>query len=333
MKAKLFIVALLLIVVFGISSVVFAQTMTEAQRQTLISQLQAQIVTLTQQISAILAERQQQGVTSTSWCYAFENNLGFAQSGTTEIVNLHTALQKEGISYTPDDSSIYSIGTVEGVKQFQTKYKIAAPTAGYVGATTREKLNQLYGCVAIKCTSSWQNGPWTTCVNNQQTRIVTDSNNCATPTNKPITVQSCTVKPIDISVDNSDGPLDMFVTLGNGATITSTGINLTKTINLKWTGTNVSSCTASDTLNPEIFSGFQPSTGSLAVVLSGSIKAASSVNKVLDTFRISCISTLTGNLVSDSIEVDLFYNVSSVCTPSWQTGAWSACASGKKLEQ
>ncbi|MCX6722690.1 MAG: hypothetical protein NT094_01315, partial [Candidatus Staskawiczbacteria bacterium] len=247
MKVKIFFVALLLIVVFGVSSVVFAQTMTEAQRQTLIAQLQAQIVTLTQQISVILAQRQQQGVTSGTWCYTFENNLGFAQSGTTEVVNLHTALQKDGISYAPDDFSVYSTGTVEGVKQFQAKYKILAPTAVYVVATTREKLNQIYGCVTAKCTSNWQNGPWTFCVDNQQTRIVTDTNNCAIPTTKPAITQSCTVKPIDISVDNSDGPLDMFVTLGNGAVITSSGINLSKTINLKWTGTNVSSCTASDT--------------------------------------------------------------------------------------
>ena len=327
MKIKLFFVALLLIVAFGVSSVVFAQTMTEAQRQTLIAQLQAQIATLTQQISAIMAQRQQQGATVAAACYTFENNIGFAQSGSVEVINLHAVLQKEGISYAPDDASTYSTGTVEAVKKFQVKYKIAAPTAGYVGTTTREKLNKIFAC---KCTPSWQIGPWTSCINSLQTRTVKDANNCGITTNQPVESQSCTIKPIDISLDGSDGPVDIILSLGNGAAVTSSGISLTKTINLKWAGIDVSSCTASDSLTQSIFSGFQPSTGSLSVNMAGVIQASSSTNKISDTFKISCISTITGKTVSDSITVDLLYSVNSSCTPYWQCSTWSTCANDKK---
>ncbi len=172
MKMKIFLVALLL---FCISSVAFAQSMTDAQRQALIIQLQ-------QQVAQILA--QQQGNTgNSSWCYNFNNNLGFADSTTGDIPYLHMALQDEGISYSPDGTNIYSTGTIQAVKQFQAKYNIGSRT-GFVGPLTRSELNNLYGCgssiptnsIPIACTPSWQTGTWGTCTSNQQTRPVTDSN-------------------------------------------------------------------------------------------------------------------------------------------------------------
>lgn len=323
MQTKTFLIGLLLIVIFGVLPVVSAQTMTEAQRQSLIAQLQAQIVQLQAQIAQILAQRQGD---NPAWCYTFNNNLGYAQSGTTEVVNLHIALQKEGMSYSPDDISAYSTGTSEGVKQFQTKYNIKAPTPGYFGVLTRTKMNVLYGC---KCTPSWQSGPWNVCENSLQTRTVTDLNNCGITTNKSAVEQSCTAKAIDISVDGSDGPIDMFVTLGNGAMVNTSGINLNKSVNLQWTGTSVSSCVASDTLTPIIFSGYKPSTSSQSVILSGTIKGTTSTDKITDTFKIDCISTITGAKVSDSIVVDLFYTASGNCSPVWNCTAWSTCASSK----
>lgn len=47
--------------------------------------------------------------------------------------------------------------------------------------------------VTVACTPNWQTESWGTCTNGQQTRTVTDSNNCGTTTNKPPTTQSCTV--------------------------------------------------------------------------------------------------------------------------------------------
>jgi hypothetical protein len=121
--------------------VVRAQQMTDAQKQTLINQIQQQLIQLQQQLQQMLAQQQQSG----SWCYAFNNNLGYANSGTNDIVQLHLALQKEGISYSPDDIGTYSTGTSQGVLQFQTKYGLI-PQSGYVGNITREKLNALYAC-------------------------------------------------------------------------------------------------------------------------------------------------------------------------------------------
>ena len=47
-------------------------------------------------------------------------------------------------------------------------------------------------CLSL-CTPNWQVGNWSECVNGQQTRTVTDSNNCGTNEGKPATTQSCTI--------------------------------------------------------------------------------------------------------------------------------------------
>ncbi len=109
--------------------------------QTLIAQLQTQIAQLQAQLQAMLS--QQQG--SLQWCYDFNNNLGIASSGSPAVTDLHTALKKENISYSPDGAQVYSSGTSLAVKQFQIKYGIT-PHSGYVGPLTRAKLNSLYRC-------------------------------------------------------------------------------------------------------------------------------------------------------------------------------------------
>ncbi len=98
-----------------------------------IKALQAQLATL----------QSQQGAT-TAWCHTFNLSLGYANSGSDEVTALHTALQKENISYGSDDSVSYTEETGAAVVQFQTKYGILR--TGYVGPKTRAKLNTLYGC-------------------------------------------------------------------------------------------------------------------------------------------------------------------------------------------
>ena len=256
--------------------IAFPQTMTAAQKQVLIAQIQQQIAEIMQQIV------QQQGG---AWCYTFYNNLGYTNSGSNEVVNLHTALQKQGISYSPDGVNIYSSGTSQGIIQFQAKYGIS-PQSGYVGYKTRAELNQLYGCkitatttttTTTTCTPKWTCGSWGTCFTAQQSRTCTDSNNCGTATNEPATTQSCTVKPaVNITVGNSAGPVNIFLTLGNGASVSGTGIALSENIGLQWNGVEVSSCKASDSMNPQIFSGYIPYYGYQTVVLSGTIQNGSS---------------------------------------------------------
>jgi hypothetical protein len=189
-------VFLLTIIVVAIFSCVTASAMTESERQTLIAQIQQQIAVLTQQLQQMLAQQ----ASSSTWCYTFNYNLGFAQSGTEPVANLHIALNKQGISYAPDAINVYAIPTESAVKRFQTKYGIN-PT-GYVGPVTREKLNDLYGCqtqtteepeqTTDDCTENWTCTSWSTCTNGTQTKTCRDTNNCGTTNQKPTTTQSCT---------------------------------------------------------------------------------------------------------------------------------------------
>ncbi len=192
------------------------------------------------------------------------------------------------------------------------------------------RIAQLTGSAAPKCTSNWQIGSWSICTGNKQTRITTDLNNCSTPTSRPVVTQSCSTKPIDISANGSDGPLNIFLTVGNGATPNGAGVNLTSNVNLQWAGTNVSSCVASDTAKPTVFSGHKAFSGNQTVTLSGTIPATASTNKISANFKMSCVSTISGSQVSDNITVNLFYTVDGYCNTNWQCQAWSACVSGRQ---
>jgi len=203
-KIKILLV-IILIFVFCIGGTAFA--MTDFERQTLIQQIQAQLNQLIQLLNEMLA--QQQG--TETWSHTFNNNLGYGSSGADEVINLHLALQKENISYAPDDINIFSTGTVRAVAEFQEKYasEILAPWGlthgtGFVGKTTRAKLNSLYGIAltpqqqqqqVTTCTPSWSCGNWSFCVNNSQARTCTDSNNCGTTSGKPAITQSCACTP------------------------------------------------------------------------------------------------------------------------------------------
>lgn len=191
MKFK-FLAVLVLALIFCVAS--SAMAMTEQERHVLINQIQQQITSLTQQVTQMLA--QQQG--SQIWCHDFNTNLGFAQSGTSEIASLHVALQLEEISYNPDGINTYGWGTEGAVRRFQTNYSIY-PYSGWTGPLTRNKLNQLYGCTAVApvptpsatCTPNWYVGAWSACVNGYQTRTVADYNNCGIIIGAPATSQSC----------------------------------------------------------------------------------------------------------------------------------------------
>ena len=330
---KILTVSVVLILIAVIMPSVVSAALTNYQIQSIIGVLQSFGVD-----SATIANVQTSlnGGTpnlQNNWCYNFNNNLGFTQSGTNDVTNLHVALQREGISYSPDDVNGYSQGTSNGVMQFQRKYGIS-PITGYVGVKTRAKLNQLYKCSTVpvsNCKPSWKTGSWGVCMNGQQTRSVTDSNNCGVLTKQPAVFQSCIQKPgVTIRAGNSDGPINIFLTLGNGASVNDSGILLSQSIGLQWSGFDVSSCVASDTLKPTVFSGYKPIYGSQSVTLSGNIKNTStSSNKISDTFKITCISTQTAKSVSDSVTVNLFYTVNGTCYPSWQCTAWTDCSRGQ----
>ena len=121
---------------------------TDNTNQALIAQLQAQIQSLMQQIQQLIA--QQQG--GQTWCHTFNSNLGYANTG-AEVSALQTALTKNGFDVSGDTSGTYDDATASAVSGFQEKYASTVLTpkylthgTGYVGSSTRVKLNALYGC-------------------------------------------------------------------------------------------------------------------------------------------------------------------------------------------
>lgn len=125
-------------------------------------ELQAQIRALTAQLAqlkALLA--QQTGSASAQWCYNFNRNLKFGDNGEA-VANLKQALDKEGFELGEDlNNKEFGESTASAVVGFQEKYKseILTPNSlkygtGFVGKSTRIKLNQLYGCGKSHSSSS-----------------------------------------------------------------------------------------------------------------------------------------------------------------------------------
>jgi len=142
---KLIIASVLAVAILGFGFVASAQT---TNVQALIAQLQAQIAQLQVQLRALIVQ-QQSGQT---WCYTFNKNLKIDDSG-PEIDMLATALSKEGLFSTARTYPNFDEYIASAVVQFQEKYasEILAPYnlkhgTGYVGPSTRAKLNKLYGC-------------------------------------------------------------------------------------------------------------------------------------------------------------------------------------------
>lgn len=145
MKRKIFIAYAILLVLGGMLGFTYS-----ANAQTTVGDLQAQIQALLAQIAQLQAKIAQLGGGPKSWCYDFNTNLRFGNSG-VEVQALQTALQKEGFS--AGASGQFDEATASAVVGFQQKYasEILTPLGlkfgtGYVGPSTRAKLNALYGC-------------------------------------------------------------------------------------------------------------------------------------------------------------------------------------------
>lgn len=126
-----------------------------------VDELQALIAQLQTQIQALQAQLQQvQGQEPVKWCHTFNTNLGIGSNG-TEFETLQTALIKDGangadLSYDSagmGQSTKFGEYTASAVVAFQEKYasEVLKPYGlahgtGYVGKSTRAKLNKLYGC-------------------------------------------------------------------------------------------------------------------------------------------------------------------------------------------
>ncbi|MDP1689363.1 MAG: Ser-Thr-rich GPI-anchored membrane family protein, partial [bacterium] len=126
-----------------------------ADLQALINSLMAQVAQLQAQLQA------QQGGGTAPWCYDFKRNLGMGRIG-EDVRSLQKILLMEGFTAdmrNGEPLATYKEATAAAVTGFQQKYKdeILVPAGlctaegvcygtGYVGPSTRRKLNQLYGC-------------------------------------------------------------------------------------------------------------------------------------------------------------------------------------------
>ena len=88
--------------------------------------------------------------TSIPWCHTFNTNLSIGMNG-NEVTALQTALAKAGFSL--NNTGSYDENTAAAVSNFQLKYRSELLTpnglnypTGYFGPSTRQKINQLYGC-------------------------------------------------------------------------------------------------------------------------------------------------------------------------------------------
>lgn len=73
---------------------------------------------------------------------AFERDLRFGLQGDSDVIKLQEFLADRGLYSGPITGNFFSL-TLKAVKKLQTQENIK-PASGYVGAKTREKLNQLF---------------------------------------------------------------------------------------------------------------------------------------------------------------------------------------------
>lgn len=120
-----------------------------------VSELQAQITQLLSQISQLQSQLTTLQGGQSNWCHTFNTNLKIGMSG-TEVESLQEALAKEGLYIKGTDAATFNENIASAVVSFQQKYtsEILTPNklkygTGFVGVSTRAKLNILYGCKQV----------------------------------------------------------------------------------------------------------------------------------------------------------------------------------------
>lgn len=130
-----------------------------------VEELQQRINQLLEELASLQRQIEEQQGKEVAWCYDFSANLFFGSKG-DEVAALQMALEKEGFSISDSEqkgsaAAIFGESTASATVGFQEKYKseILSPWGfahgtGYVGKTTRSKLNKLYGCGADQDSSA-----------------------------------------------------------------------------------------------------------------------------------------------------------------------------------
>ncbi|MFA6135950.1 MAG: hypothetical protein WC705_01145 [Candidatus Paceibacterota bacterium] len=144
---------------FLVLGLIFGSVLTTSAQTIDVSALQAQIKALLAQITGLQVQIDQaQGGDTTKWCHTFNTNLGIGNKN-SEVISLSQALSKEnipGFVYTGGDVADFDEEMASAVSAFQQKYtsEILTPSGlkyptGFVGKSTRAKLNSLYGCGTV----------------------------------------------------------------------------------------------------------------------------------------------------------------------------------------
>ncbi|MCX6789536.1 MAG: PKD domain-containing protein [Candidatus Gribaldobacteria bacterium] len=143
-------ISIVLLAIVG--AAIIAGAMPASVKAITIDEIKQQIATLQAQITQLIAQlAEQQGGTTAPWCHNFNTNLGVGSNG-EEVAFLQTALEKEGL-YQSQGKFGFDENIASAVVGLQEKYasEILTPSGlkhgtGYVGKSTRAKLNKLYGC-------------------------------------------------------------------------------------------------------------------------------------------------------------------------------------------
>ena len=154
MKKQAIVLALSLAVIAP--SLAFADLTTTSV--TVTSSVSAQIAMLQAQIKSLMAQIEALKGGSplpSRWCHAFGANLGVGSKG-DEVAALENALSQEGsvgLEHSSNFAASFDERMASAVTGFQEKYRdeILTPNGlkygtGFVGKSTRAKLNALYGC-------------------------------------------------------------------------------------------------------------------------------------------------------------------------------------------
>ncbi|MDD5145080.1 MAG: hypothetical protein PHW72_03080 [Candidatus Pacebacteria bacterium] len=141
-----------LIVFFAVFGFAFSRGISEADAIT-PQEIQIKINNLQEQINELLKQLSDIQSTSPAWCHDFNANLKIGDNY-SEVAKLKTALMREGIWPVQEPiDNLFSGKLASYVVSFQEKYKseILDPYGlsrgtGFVGVSTRAKLNQLFSC-------------------------------------------------------------------------------------------------------------------------------------------------------------------------------------------
>ena len=140
--------------------------------------------------------------------YVYDANNNLLQKGPLNIVPPEEDSFRN-VSYVCYDGTAFNEGGSSSCKESSLWESYAekacqgkcSATTGKCGVNTFAVSNPC----SDSCTPNWQCATWSTCVNGQQTRTCTDTNNCGTTTNKPTPTQSCTATQPSITVTSPNG--------------------------------------------------------------------------------------------------------------------------------